>query len=203
MPAATPSPKWTARIAKWDAEKGYGWLQWQDKEVFLHIRDYGGNGRVPKVGETVRFTMGQDSQGRPCATNVESLRGAGLRWPSSNTLILSSLLILPVLALYHLHFSTLEIGIYGACISLITYTTYASDKRRAQTQAWRIPEMYLHALEMIGGWPAAWMAQRRLRHKSSKLSYQVKFWMIIVIHQFVALDSMIEWRLSRSLVGTA
>ncbi len=201
MPPTHPSSEQTAKVSKWNSEKGYGWLQGRDKEVFLHIRDYDGNGREPKVGETVRFTLGEDSQGRPCATNAESLRPKWLRMPGPSILGLGGLLILPVLALYHRHFSTLEIGIYGACISLITYTAYSSDKRRAQTQSWRIPEMYLHSLEMIGGWPAAWMAQRRLRHKSSKLSYQIKFWLIITIHQFVAFDSMNEWRLARSLVG--
>lgn len=203
MPAAPSSPAQTAKVSKWNSEKGYGWLQYQGKEVFLHIRDFDAGGREPGIGETVRFNMGQDDQGRPCATNAVSLRPRWLRMPSRSILGLSALLILPVLALYHQHFSTLGIGLYGACLSLVTYATYAIDKRRAQSDAWRIPELYLHGLEMIGGWPGAWMAQRRLRHKSSKLSYQIKFWLIICLHQFVALDSMIEWRLTKSLVGTA
>ncbi|WP_170266842.1 DUF1294 domain-containing protein [Brevifollis gellanilyticus] len=201
MPASKPSPELTAKVSKWNTEKGYGWLQCGDRDVFLHVRDYHGKGSEPQVGETVRFTLGEDSQGRPCAQNAVSLGGKGLRWPARNQLVLIGLLILPVLALHHLHFSLLEIGLYGICISLVTYNVYASDKRRAQAEARRIPEIYLHALEMIGGWPGAWMAQRRLRHKSSKLSYQIKFWLIIIIHQFVALDSMIEWRLVKSLVG--
>jgi uncharacterized membrane protein YsdA (DUF1294 family) len=85
----------------------------------------------------------------------------------------------------------------------VTYAAYASDKRRAQTDAWRIPEVYLHGLEIVGGWPGAWMAQRRLRHKSSKLSYQIKFWLIIITHQYLALDSMLEWRLLKSLTSAA
>jgi uncharacterized membrane protein YsdA (DUF1294 family)/cold shock CspA family protein len=203
MLPAHPSPEQTGKVSKWNSEKGYGWLQCQGKEVFLHIRDFEGSGREPGVGETVRFTMGQDDQGRPCATKAVSLRPKWLRMPSRSILGLMALLILPVLALYHLSFSILGIGIYGIGLSLVTYAAYASDKRRAQTDAWRIPEVYLHGLEIVGGWPGAWMAQRRLRHKSSKLSYQIKFWLIIITHQYLALDSMLEWRLLKSLTSAA
>ena len=37
------------------------------------------------------------------------------------------------------------------------------------------PEAMLHLLELLGGWPAAWLAQRVLRHKSRKERYQLAF----------------------------
>ncbi|HSH15989.1 MAG TPA: DUF1294 domain-containing protein [Verrucomicrobiae bacterium] len=53
----------------------------------------------------------------------------------------------------------------------------------------RVSEANLHLLELLGGWPAALLAQRRLRHKCSKGSYQFMFWLIVLGHQFVAGDS--------------
>ena len=49
-------------------------------------------------------------------------------------------------------------------------------------QAQRIPEGQLHLLEWLGGWPGSWLAQRWLRHKTSKSVYQWQFWPIVVAH---------------------
>jgi uncharacterized membrane protein YsdA (DUF1294 family) len=57
--------------------------------------------------------------------------------------------------------------------------------------------MQLHLLELLGGWLAAFLAQRRLRHKSSKGSYQFVFWLIVLAWQFGAVDLLQTWKLSR------
>ena len=87
-----------------------------------------------------------------------------------------------------------------AVVSAITYGLYADDKNRAVTGAWRVPESSLHLAELLGGWPGALLAQRRLRHKCSKVSYQVAFWFIVVIFQIVAADLMLDQRLSQALM---
>lgn len=76
--------------------------------------------------------------------------------------------------------------------SFITFGLYRYDKRQAQTGGWRIPESTLHLAETLGGWPGAFIAQRLLRHKNSKLSYQVTFWLIVLVHQIIALDVLRE-----------
>ena len=108
------------------------------------------------------------------------------------------LLILPVLALHRRGLDLRWVGAYGLVVSAITYWTYARDKRRAQEGEWRISEVRLHLWELLGGWPGAWIAQRRLRHKSSKASYQFVFWLIVLGYQFVALDSFRDWQISRA-----
>lgn len=199
QPPASLQTEHTAKITAWQSDKGYGWLQLGDRRIFLHVRDYAGPGRQPVIGEDVRFFLGQDSQGRPCATNAISVRGGRLViWRSLMPLAL--LLILPVAAIFQ-HFAHPWLIWAGAfTLSLLTYFTYASDKRRARTNAWRIPEAHLHILELLGGWPGAWLAQKYLRHKSSKTSYRIVFWLIIALHQFLALDSLQNWRLSRALL---
>lgn len=84
-------------------------------------------------------------------------------------------------------------------LSLFTYCAYRSDKRRAETGGWRISEATLQVCALIGGWPGAFLAQRRFGHKTAKASFQVVFWLIVLIHQLVALDSLRGWRALREV----
>ena len=70
-----------------------------------------------------------------------------------------------------------------AGLSLLTFLAYARDKRAARLQARRTPETVLHVLELLGGWPGALLAQRALRHKNRKASYQVAFWACALLHE--------------------
>jgi uncharacterized membrane protein YsdA (DUF1294 family) len=85
-------------------------------------------------------------------------------------------------------------------VSLLTYFAYRSDKKRAQTGEWRVSEATLHLMELTGGWPGALLAQRKYRHKTATLSFQVAFWLIVLIHQCIALDFLLHWRLTEGLV---
>lgn len=67
-------------------------------------------------------------------------------------------------------------------MSGICFWTYRKDKNNARNRKWRVPESTLHAFELFGGWPGGLIAQRILRHKNKKLSYQIKFWLIVVFH---------------------
>ncbi len=86
------------------------------------------------------------------------------------------------------------IGLYVVIASAVAYRVYAVDKRRAEEGLWRIPEANLHLLELLGGWPGAFLAQRHLRHKCSKGGYQFVFWLIVLVWQFAAFDSFQNWR---------
>jgi uncharacterized membrane protein YsdA (DUF1294 family) len=85
-------------------------------------------------------------------------------------------------------------------VSLFTFFAYRSDKRRAEAGEWRIPESMLHMGELAGGWPGAFLAQRMFRHKTVKISYQVQFWMIVLVYQIVALDSLVGWRYTKDVL---
>ena len=86
------------------------------------------------------------------------------------------------------------------CIfSLWVYRTLAYDKKRAQTDQWRVQESTLHFLELLGGWPGSFVAQRRFRHKISKSSYQVTFWIIVIGYQLVAFDYLNNWKYSEQI----
>lgn len=124
---------------------------------------------------------------------------------ASSLAALSALLVLPGLALHRLshHLDWRLAAGWLAILSVATYVLYQKDKRRAQAGTWRTPEFTLHLLELAGGWPAAFVAQRTLRHKISKVSYQVLFWLIVLAHQYAATDFLLEWRIAGPLLQLA
>lgn len=110
--------------------------------------------------------------------------------------LFAALLALPSLAGYRWAKSfdpRLLLG-YVVVISTITLGLYWHDKRRAVTGGRRTPEFALHAVELLGGWPAAFLAQRLLRHKNSKPRYQLVFWIIVGLHEVTALGLLVNCR---------
>lgn len=85
--------------------------------------------------------------------------------------------------------TVLPLAAYGV-VSVLAFFLYWNDKRKARADAWRIPENILHAVELAGGWPGALIAQQVFRHKTRKVSYQVLFWVIVLLHQVFWLDQM-------------
>lgn len=114
-------------------------------------------------------------------------------------LVLTVFLALPAYAVHHLGSGFRGLGIYGFMVSALTYWVYAVDKRRAERGEWRISEANLHLLELLGGWPGAFLAQRRLRHKCSKGSYQFMFWLVVLAYQFAAFDSLQNWQYTKAV----
>lgn len=72
--------------------------------------------------------------------------------------------------------------------SALAFGLYAHDKRQARSDGQRIPEKVLHGAELLGGWPGALLAQQAFRHKTRKLSYQLVFWAIVLLHELVWAD---------------
>jgi uncharacterized membrane protein YsdA (DUF1294 family) len=66
--------------------------------------------------------------------------------------------------------------------SLAAFVGYRIDKAAALRGARRIPESTLLALGLVGGWPGALVAQRRLRHKTRKISFQLVFWATVLLN---------------------
>jgi uncharacterized membrane protein YsdA (DUF1294 family) len=114
---------------------------------------------------------------------------------------LLALLALPGLAAYQLLKQwNAELLLFAwVAISAFCFLAYWADKHRAGSGAWRIPESTLHLLELAGGWPGAFLAQHSLRHKTAKPAFLVVFWLIVALHQLVALDYLLGWRISRGV----
>lgn len=194
MPGPTKSTL-TAKIVEWNDQKGFGFLQTGKAKVFLHRRDFAERHKKPEVGDVISFTIGRDVKGRSCATNAIHVNDGG-RISVLVLIVLGCLLVLPVYALQRHGPALIWGGGLVLVMSLFSYWSDVVDKRSAKEKTWRSSETGLHVIELLGGWPGAFLAQRRLRHKCSKESYQIVFWLIVIGYQFAALDSLQNWHSS-------
>jgi len=79
--------------------------------------------------------------------------------------------------------------------STISWLQFRSDKRRARAKEWRIPEITLLQTAALGGWPGAWYAVRRFRHKSMKQSFQIQLFVATMTNFALLLMVMIALNL--------
>lgn len=186
----------SGKIVEWNDVKGYGFIDDGKQRVFAHIRDFSERTHSPRPGDVVSFTLGSDRQGRTCAQKIEWATGAR-HWSPGHFIELAMLLVIPSVAVAQLFHPTVATWIAGwaLVVSGITFALYASDKNRAKQSAWRVSEKSLHFWELVGGWPGAFLAQRRLRHKTAKLSFRFTFWLIVLFHHYLAIDALLDWRL--------
>jgi len=176
------------KITFWNDEKAYGFITPDSgaDNVFVHVRAFARNAEPPETGDRVSYSLSADKQGRPCAVKVlregEKLpRKKGRNDYSGQVLV--ALIFLSVVGL-----SVLVLGIpiqvlfFYLVASFITIVAYARDKSSARNDGWRTPELTLHILALVGGWPGALIAQQTLRHKSSKRSFRRGFWLTVVLN---------------------
>ncbi|MDR0228171.1 MAG: DUF1294 domain-containing protein [Flavobacteriaceae bacterium] len=71
--------------------------------------------------------------------------------------------------------------LYLFIINYITFTVFALDKERAQKRKNRISEKNLLTLCFFGGTVGGWFAMNKLRHKSSKESFKLKFYALFIV----------------------
>nr|WP_315250920.1 DUF1294 domain-containing protein [uncultured Duganella sp.] len=64
---------------------------------------------------------------------------------------------------------------YGVA-SVACFIAYAIDKAAAIHQRRRLSERTLLLMGLCCGWPGGLLAQRTLRHKTVKTSFQLAFW---------------------------
>ncbi|MDQ0124012.1 uncharacterized membrane protein YsdA (DUF1294 family) [Pseudomonas lini] len=118
--------------------------------------------------------------------------GGEFRRPRLKLLVFAILCALPLsgsMTMWLGGISRVPLVAYGI-VSALAFLLYWSDKRKARLDHWRIPENVLHGLELAGGWPGALLAQQVFRHKTRKLSFQLLFWMIVLLHQVFWIDQL-------------
>lgn len=70
--------------------------------------------------------------------------------------------------------------------TLPAFASYGIDKRQAEQRGWRVPEVLLHGLALVGGVIGAWAGRAYFRHKTRKPVFTVVLiaasvlWVVIV-----------------------
>lgn len=193
------------RIERWDDARGFGFITSEapvagmSGPLFFHIHDVDRTSARPRAGARMRFTPERQRDGRWRAVRVATVdvvaprdararsrrrdaerparAVAGLAM-SAATIAWAALLVGAIAI------GQLPPGALAALAGLnaLTFIVYAFDKRAARQGRQRTPEMHLHLLELLGGWPAATLAQQTLRHKRAKPDYRRVFALMIVVH---------------------
>ncbi len=180
--------RFKGRIKQWKDDKGFGFISPAEggSLVFVHINDLQRRGRRPEAGDIVTYEIMRGSDGRARAVNVmfsgERPREVG---PASASIFPVGLAALFLIAVVGLAFSgQIPFFVLAGYIiaSLVAFGVYAWDKASAQVGRWRTTESTLLLIGLLGGWPGAAFAQQAFRHKSRKVSFQVSFWLTVIVN---------------------
>jgi len=198
-------------IKSWIGDKGFGFIQpsGEGKDIFIHIRDLKHSNYQPRIGDDVCYKVVADKDGKIRAYDAfikgqeisplyrkKSFKKNQPQQQKVRREYRLGMLPILVIAMIPFVFSVLLIKeqrnfipfFAYLILSLLTFIVYARDKTMAHKNEWRTPESTLHLLELLGGWPGALITQRVIRHKNKKTSFQVIFWVIVIIHLAVWFD---------------
>jgi uncharacterized membrane protein YsdA (DUF1294 family)/cold shock CspA family protein len=163
-------------VIKFDPQKGYGFIRSPEarEDVFVHVSDV--QGRTPlHVGQHVEFQVVQTEKGLRA---VQVVPGAMQRSPivvyGATGIAMSLLGMLALVLFTEVHM----LLAWFLSISAATFVLYGFDKARSKTGGFRVPELVLHSLSLLGGSPGALAGQKVFHHKTAKTGFQVIFWLI-------------------------
>jgi uncharacterized membrane protein YsdA (DUF1294 family) len=142
--------------------------------------------RRPVLGEIVVYQLMPDRQGRHQGAQVvisgDRPAAPGSRRSGVWSLFFSAFFFVVVMvAVFSGKVVPMVLAVY-VLGSAVTFFIYAWDKSAAKNNGWRTPENTLHLLGLLGGWPGGLVAQRLLRHKSSKPRFLWFFWGTVVLN---------------------
>jgi uncharacterized membrane protein YsdA (DUF1294 family)/cold shock CspA family protein len=180
--------RYQGQITTWMDDKGYGFIQPNGggDQVFLHISSLTNRQRRPVGNELVTYELRTDGKGRAQASSVlfvgeKPAAKAHTGRSLLPTVFVTCFLTFVVTVAFAGRLPLIVLALYLAT-SLLAFFAYAIDKSAAKSNQWRTQESTLHLLALLGGWPGAFAAQRLLRHKSAKESFQAVFWITVALN---------------------
>jgi uncharacterized membrane protein YsdA (DUF1294 family)/cold shock CspA family protein len=180
--------RYQGKVNNWKDEQGFGFItpNGGGKQIFVHIKSFSNRQRRPVSNEMVTYELKTDVNGRLSAESVrfhgERMQSATSSERSKMPFVLTAVFLVFVVGAVLSGMLPIAVLMLYAVASAITFVAYAFDKSAAKSDQWRTQESTLHFLALVGGWPGALAAQRLLRHKSKKPSFQFVFWMTIIFN---------------------
>ena len=173
--------KFQGKVLNWNDDKGFGFVEPNGggERAFVHINAFKPRSRRPVNGEVIIYDLVRENNNRYKAENIKfsgGVKSANNRSKANSASTLGS--VFTIVFCIGLLASVLSgklpamvVGLY-MLMSLIAFIAYALDKSAAQKGRWRTQESTLHIFSLLGGWPGAFLAQTKLRHKSSKKEFK-------------------------------
>ncbi len=171
-------------LQDWNDGKGFGFIVPEEPggKVFAHVNDFKCPHPRPIDGDAVLYQTRTGSDGRIRAVGIQRPSLDKARGPMGFSLFAGLIFAVWIGLGTRIGSYPLELSIVLAFMSLISYTQYASDKRRALRKRFRVPEARLHLVDLLGGWPGGLLAQRRFQHKTSKTRFQIIFILTVFLN---------------------
>jgi len=180
--------RYQGKITNWKDDQGFGFItpNGGGNQVFVHIKSFANRQRRPVENEIVTYELKADAKGRAQAESVAFLGERALSATSSgrsnvSLILAAAFLIFVAGSAFAGKLPYTVLGLY-LLASAVAFVAYAFDKSAARNNQRRTPEDTLHFFALVGGWPGALAAQRLLRHKSKKQSFQYKFWATVILN---------------------
>jgi uncharacterized membrane protein YsdA (DUF1294 family)/cold shock CspA family protein len=209
--------RYQGKITDWKDDKGFGFIipNGGSQRVFVHVKSFPNREQRPGGNEIVTYELTHDAKGRPQADSVAfvgkrvmptspSGQATPLVLTKAPLILTAAFLVFIAASVFAGKLPIAVVGIYLAS-SFVAFVAHALDKSAARYDRWRTKESTLHFFALAGGWPGALAAQRLLRHKSSKQSFQFVFWVTVILN-----CCALAWFFSisgaealRSMLGTA
>ena len=174
-------------LTSWNDPEGFGFITPENggERLFAHISAYKGQGR-PSASRKVVYSQTKDEKGRLRAASFQYAGVARHRaavapgvWVA---LLIAAAVGGAVSTLYLLGYVPVLLPVAYGVMSLVTFLMYAIDKGAAESGNRRVPEGRLHLFELLCGWPGALVGQQFFRHKTRKTSFQVVFWVYVILN---------------------
>jgi uncharacterized membrane protein YsdA (DUF1294 family)/cold shock CspA family protein len=178
-------------LVEWNDDRGFGFIDPAEggARVFCHISAFQERSGRPSVGKLLTYELTTDGRGRPRA---QQIRYAGkparpARQPGSTphlgrAVTVSALFGLSLVALWLGGYLDWLVPLWYLAWSGVLFLAYGWDKTAAEGGHRRTEEVKLHAMALVGGWPGGWIGQQAFRHKSRKVSFQVRFWLTVAVN---------------------
>ena len=179
-------------VTNWNDDRGFGYIESTQggEPIFVHVSVWPKTSGRPQLKQAVSFEVETGPKGkRACnvrlmhsrRTPVQSVRASRVQWGTATLFAIPAFLLACTSITIFWKLPIWVAALYVVA-SAATFIVYAVDKSAAASGAWRTPESMLHMLSSVGGWPGALLAQKFLRHKSTKREFQHMFWATVVVN---------------------
>lgn len=176
------------KITSWKDDQGFGFItpNGGGKQVFVHIKSFSNRQRRPALNKIVTYQLSTDAKGRVFADLVSFVENRATKPTTSgdDNFLLTLAVVFLTLLFVAVVLRILPSFVFGLSLvlSMVTFGAYALDKLAAKKGNWRTKENTLHLFAIFGGWPGALIAQKFLRHKTIKQSFQINFWLTVFVN---------------------